>query len=43
VDRYEKIAANTVLRVGHKWASGAYFAEVIQGDQRKIVRIIKAR
>ena len=42
VEKHEKIASDKVLRLGHKWTSGTYFAEVIQGDQRKVVKIIKA-
>jgi hypothetical protein len=41
VEEHEKITSNTVLRLGQKWKSGTYFAEVVQGDQRKIVKIIK--
>ena len=41
LEQHEKITPNTVLRLGQKWKSGTYFAEVIQGDQRKIVKIIK--
>ena len=41
LEQHEKITPNTVLRLGQKWKSGTYFAQVIQGDQRKIVKIIK--
>jgi hypothetical protein len=41
VERHDKIAANTTLQLGHSWASGPYFVEVIQDDQRKFVKIIK--
>jgi hypothetical protein len=43
VEKHERIAANTVLKVGSKWTNGSYYAEIIQGDQRKIVKILKAR
>ena len=43
VERYEKIASTTVLRLGYKLRSGSYFAEVIQGGERKVVKILKAR
>ena len=43
VERHERIAANTVLKVGDKWTNGSYFAEVTQGDQRKIIKIVKTR
>ena len=41
VEIHENIAGNTVLRIGHRWASGPYFVEIIQHDQRKFVKIIK--
>jgi hypothetical protein len=43
VERHERIASNTILRVGHSWSSGSYFAEVTQGNQRKVLRIVKAK
>ena len=42
VETHQKIASNTILKVGHRLASGAYFAEITQGNQRRIVRLIKA-
>ncbi|MEP7375511.1 MAG: Ig-like domain-containing protein [Chitinophagaceae bacterium] len=41
VERFEKIAGNTTLRIGHRWSAGSYFVEIIQADQRKFVKIIK--
>jgi hypothetical protein len=41
VDRHEKIASSSVLSLGHRWPGGAYFAEVIQGNERKVLRLIK--
>ncbi|MEI9808752.1 MAG: DUF4082 domain-containing protein [Bacteroidota bacterium] len=41
VEKYEKINTSAVLRVGHGWTGGTYFAEVIQGGQRKVVKLIK--
>jgi hypothetical protein len=43
VEKYEKIASTTLLRLGHKLRSGSYFAEVVQGSERKVVKIIKMR
>jgi len=43
VERHERIAANTVLKVGSRWINGSYYAEIIQGDQRRIIKILKAR
>ena len=41
VEQYEKITANSILQVGHKLTGGSYFIEVMQGDQRKYLKIIK--
>ena len=41
VEIHQKIGSNTILQVGHRLAGGSYFAEITQGNQRKIVRIIK--
>lgn len=42
VERHEKIASNAILQLGHKLASGSYFVEVLQGDERRVIKIIKA-
>jgi hypothetical protein len=42
VEHYEKVSANTVLQIGQKLRGGSYFVEVIQADQRKFIKIIKA-
>jgi hypothetical protein len=43
VEKYEKIASTTVLKLGYKLRSGSYFAEVIQGGERRVVKMIMAR
>lgn len=43
VDSKSKVGANSTIQVGHKYASGTYFAELIQGSQRKVVQLIKVR
>ncbi len=40
IEQHEKAGSST-LDVGYRWPAGAYFAEVSQGDQRKIIRIVK--
>jgi hypothetical protein len=43
VSLHYKAGANSTLRINtDKWAGGVYFAEITQGDQRKIVKMIKA-
>jgi len=41
VEHYEKINSNTTMVIGQRLNAGTYFVEVIQGDQRKIVKLIK--
>jgi hypothetical protein len=41
LEQHEKVNAGSLLQVGQSWRGGTYFAEVIQGDQRKVVKIIK--
>ncbi len=41
IERHEKIAAESLLRIGDKWSGGSYFVEVIQDNQRKFVKLIK--
>ena len=43
MEKYERIGSATVLKVGHKLGNGSYFAEVIQGGERKVVKLVKAR
>ena len=38
----QKTAANSTLKISaDKWSGGMYFVEVIQGKQRKVVRLIR--
>ena len=39
---HQKIGANATLRMGQNWTGGAYFVEVSQGNERKVVKVIKA-
>jgi hypothetical protein len=41
VERHEKVNAGTVMKLGHGWTGGTYFAEVIQGNERKVIKLIK--
>ena len=41
VERYEKIPSNQLIKVGQRLAAGLYFVEVIQDDQKKMIRVIK--
>ena len=41
IEQYEKVSANSVLKIGRKLKGGSYFVEVIQADQRRFVKIIK--
>jgi hypothetical protein len=41
LEMYAKVPSNGSLRIGSKLAPGAYFAEVIQGDLKRVIKIIK--
>jgi hypothetical protein len=41
MDQYQKLAPNTLLRIGEKWRNGIYIAEIIQGGQRKTIKLVK--
>jgi len=41
LQKKERIAANGTIRFGDNWASGTYFAEVVQGQERRILKVIK--
>jgi len=41
VEHYEKINSNATVVIGQRLKGGTYFVEVIQGEQRKIVKLIK--
>ena len=41
MEGYEKIASNTTLQFGHKLSTGTYFVEIIQKEQRRMMKIIK--
>jgi hypothetical protein len=43
VDARSSIVPNSSLQIGHNYSSGTYYAEVIQGGQRKSVQLIKGR
>lgn len=43
VDAKSKLTANTILQIGHNYQAGSYFAEVIQGPQRRVVQLIKLK
>jgi hypothetical protein len=43
VDAKSKLGSNSTVQIGHNYSSGTYYAELIQGTQRKVVQLIKAR
>ncbi|NCI51651.1 T9SS type A sorting domain-containing protein [Sediminibacterium roseum] len=43
VDAKTKIGANSTIQIGHNYASGTYYAELVQGTKRKVIQLIKAR
>jgi hypothetical protein len=43
VDAKSKIGANSTIQIGHNYSSGTYYAELVQGNTRKVVQLIKGR
>ena len=43
VEVYDQLKDGQTLIVGSKYYQGIYFAELIQGDQRKVVRLMKLK
>ena len=43
VDVKAKMGANSTFQLGHNYSSGTYFAELIQGNKRKVVQLIKTK
>ena len=41
VEHYESVNSNTMVVIGQRLKGGTYFVEVIQGQQRKILKLIK--
>jgi hypothetical protein len=41
VEKHEKIAATGSLKIGRSLNGGTYFAEITQGSNRKVVKIVK--
>jgi hypothetical protein len=41
IESHEQVNSTGILRLGEAWRGGTYFAEVIQGDQRKVIKIMK--
>jgi hypothetical protein len=37
----KNVASNQTLRIGDNYRTGMYLAEVIQGNERKIVKLVK--
>jgi hypothetical protein len=43
VDAQSKIGSNSTIRIGAGYASGTYYAEMIQGGTRKVVQLLKIK
>jgi hypothetical protein len=41
IETHEKVTSTGIVKLGQAWKSGIYFAEVVQGDQRQVVKLIK--
>ena len=43
METYGKVNANAIIQIGQTLSTGTYFAEVITGGQRKVVKIVKLK
>jgi dienelactone hydrolase len=43
VENRRNVPANGTLRIGHGYQAGVYFAELIQGSRKTMIRIVKLR
>jgi hypothetical protein len=41
VENYQRISSASLLTIGERLSPGIYFAEVIQGDRRKVLKLVK--
>lgn len=41
VEMHEKVGSTSIIGLGQNWKIGIYFAEVTQGNQRRVVKLIK--
>ncbi|TMI74722.1 MAG: T9SS type A sorting domain-containing protein, partial [Bacteroidetes bacterium] len=41
IENFQKVIPGTVLRMGDKWRGGIYVIEVVQGTERKTLKVIK--
>ena len=41
VEKLTDLKRNTIITIGNKYMGGTFFAEVIQGKNKKVVRLIK--
>ena len=37
----KNVASNQSVRIGDNYRAGMYFAEILQGNERKIVKLVK--
>jgi hypothetical protein len=39
----QRMTPNSLLRLGDTWTTGTYFAEVIQGNERRVIKMVKIK
>jgi len=43
IDSRAKIGSNSTIQIGHNYHAGNYFAELVQGNRRKVIQLIKVQ
>lgn len=41
LERHEQVTPGQVMLLGSNWKNGTYFAEIIQGDQKRVAKLLK--
>ncbi|HEX6847049.1 MAG TPA: T9SS type A sorting domain-containing protein [Chitinophagaceae bacterium] len=41
IDRLDNVSVNSIINLGDKLKTGFYLAEIVQGEERKIVKLVK--
>ena len=43
LENYSNVSPYSVIKIGDKFINGVYFAQVIQGNKSKVVKLVKAK
>lgn len=41
IEVWQKVNSSGVMQLGHQWRTGNYLVEIIQGNERKVIKLVK--